>query len=99
MSVLIIVENTSENLSWINDYLSQVPSIVSAYGGHYITRTNTVELLEGNECPQTTVVAQFPSKEAALSFYHSNEYQPFKDARLTHSTSKMMLVAIENGAE
>ena len=102
MSVLMIVESTIEPSTahsvWLNNYLSQVPEIVKSYGGKYLTRTNHVTLIEGSDASQSCVVAHFPTKEAAMQFYHSEQYQPFKDMRIEHATSKVVLAEIENGS-
>jgi len=99
MSVLAIIETNITDPSWIEEYTQHVTPLMRAAGGQYITRTSDVELLEGQDKPQFSVVAQFPSKAAALAFYQSEAYQPYKAARLAGSTSKFLLVNIENGAE
>lgn len=96
MSYLLIVETNITEPSWINDYLKNVTPLISEFGGKYLTRTSTIELLEGTDKPQFSLVAQFPAKENALSFYNSVEYQPFKQARQAGSLSKFILVPVEN---
>ena len=96
MSYLLIVETNITDPSWINDYLKNVTPLLSLFDGKYSTRTSAIELLEGTDKPQFSLVAQFPSKEDALGFYHSAEYLPFKQARQAGSSSKFILVPIEN---
>ena len=95
MKYLIIVETNITNPSWVPEYLEKVTSMVSSYGGRYLTRTSSIELLEGENAPQFTLVAEFPTKEAALSLYNSDEYKPFKLNRQNGSTSKFLLVPVE----
>lgn len=98
MSVLAIIETNITDPSWIEEYTREVTPLVIAAGGQYLTRTSNIALLEGQDKPQFSVVAQFPSREIALGFYHSPAYQPYKNARLAGSTSKFLLVDIENNA-
>jgi len=99
MEHLIIVETDITDPSWIQEYLVKVTPLVLSYGGSYITRTSAVELLEGEYKPQYSLVAKFPSKEAAFNFYNSEEYALLKAARQNGSKSKFLLVPVENGAE
>jgi uncharacterized protein (DUF1330 family) len=98
MEYLMIVEANITNPAWVQEYLLKVTPLVISYGGSYITRSSTVELLEGEHKPQYSLVAKFPSREAALNFYNSQEYAPFKAARQAGSVCKFLLVPIENGA-
>jgi uncharacterized protein (DUF1330 family) len=98
MEHLLIVETDITDPSWVQDYLVKVTPLVLSHGGIYITRTSASELLEGKRKPQYSLVAKFPSKEAALGFYHSEEYAPFKASRQKGSKGKFLLVPVENGA-
>ena len=98
MKHLFIVETNINNPSWIQDYLAKVTPLLSKYSGRYITRTSSVELLEGSEKPQYSLVAEFSTKDKALEFYNSEEYAPYKKARQSGSVSKFMLVPVENAS-
>lgn len=97
MDYLMIVATDITNPTWVQEYMAEVTPLVLSHGGRYITRSSAVELLEGDGKPQHSLVAQFPSKEAALNFYHSKEYAPFKAKRQGGSSSQFLLVPIENG--
>lgn len=99
MGVLAIIETNITDPSWIEEYTREVTPMLLKAGGKYLTRTGHLDMLEGINKPQFSVVAQFPSREVALAFYHSEAYQPYKAARLAGSTSKFLLVEIENGTE
>lgn len=98
MEYLIIVETDITDPSWVHEYLSKVTPLVIACGGSYITRSSNIELLEGQHKPQYSLVAKFPSREAAMAFYNSAEYAPFKAARQNGATSRFLLVPLENAA-
>lgn len=96
MEHLLIIESNITDPSWVQEYLVKVTPLVLAHGGSYLTRSSKIELLEGNGKPQYSLVARFPTKEAALTFYHSDDYAPFRAARQQGSTSRFLLVAVEN---
>ena len=53
---------------------------IAAHGGKFLARGGDYHTLEGAE-RERHVVAQFPSKQAAIDCYHSDEYQ----AALAHA--------------
>ena len=97
MRHLLIVETNITNPSWVQDYLTKVTPVLSKYSGKYLTRTSNIELLEGEEKPQYSLVAEFSTKEDAIAFHSSEEYAPLKAARQSGSVSRFLLVPVENG--
>lgn len=96
MKHYIVVETNITDPSWVSSYLEKVTPMLQKYGGRYIARSSQSEVLEGLEdAPQVSVLAEFPSKEAALAFYESDEYQPYKEARQAGSGSRFLLVPAE----
>lgn len=98
MKTLAVIETNVTDPSWIEEYTNKVTPMLLQFGGKYITRSSNIELVEGADKPQFSVVAEFPSKEIAIAFYNSEEYAPYKKARLSGSVSKFLLVSVENGA-
>ncbi|WP_370978275.1 DUF1330 domain-containing protein [Agaribacterium sp. ZY112] len=99
MPVLAIIETNISDPSWLEAYTEQVTPMLAEIGARYLTRTDDIELIEGDNKPQFSVVVEFPSKEVALAFYNSEEYLPYRTARLNGSSSKFLLVGVENGTE
>ena len=98
MKTLAVIETNVIDPSWIEEYTKKVTPILLSFGGKYLTRSGNIELVEGVEKPQFSVIAEFPSKEIAVAFYNSEEYAPYKKSRLAGSVSKCLLVSVENGA-
>ena len=98
MKYLAIIGTNITDPSWIETYVENVTPLLLKCGGKYITRTENIELIEGDYRPQFQVVTEFPSKEVALNFYNSEEYAPYKEARLKGSESTFLLVPVENAA-
>ena len=99
MKALGIVEVNITDPSWIEEYTEKVTPMVAKYGGRYLTRSEKIELVEGEAKPQVLVVTEFPSKAAALEFYHSKDYEPYRLARQKGAKAKFMIVDVENGTE
>ncbi len=75
-------------------------ALVHKHGGKYLARTMTMEKIEGSrELPTVFVIIEWPSKEAAMSFYEDPEYQPHLKARLAGSNSDCVLVAGDDIAD
>ena len=56
-------------------YRDKAPGTVAQHGGKYLTRGGDMETIEGDALPSRTVVLEFPSVDAARSWYNSPEYQ------------------------
>jgi uncharacterized protein (DUF1330 family) len=83
--------------SWVRDYVENVTRIVERRGGRYLSRTGQVDRLEGEgPAPQTLVIIEWPSKQAAEEFYESEEYRPFRERRIAGAKNDFVLVAGED---
>ena len=62
-------------------YKKAVAANIQQAGGRYLVRGGKCEALEG-EAPQTrTVILEFPSKQAVLDWYRSNDYAEIRKLR------------------
>ncbi len=66
--------------------------LIEAAGGRYLTRSGEHKVFEGKWHPVRLVLVEFPSQEAAESFYNSNDYQEAKAIRLRCSETDMVVV-------
>ncbi|HEX2121345.1 MAG TPA: DUF1330 domain-containing protein [Thermoanaerobaculia bacterium] len=73
-------------------YVTEAPETVAAFGGRYLVRGNDVQALEGAWEHERMVVVEFPDKEAALAWYHSDVYRPLRELR-QRSASTVILLA------
>lgn len=64
------------------EYAKRTPPTIEAYGGRYVVRGGSLEVLEGSWTPSTLVVLEFPSMEQARGWYESEEYRPLKELRV-----------------
>jgi uncharacterized protein (DUF1330 family) len=63
-----------------------------AAGVQPLVRGGAVEVLEGDWTPDRAVLLEFPSKEAALAWYNSPEYQAAKKSRQGAADMRMVLI-------
>jgi len=79
--------------SWRASYGATVPSLVVKHGGRYLARGGKMAVLEGNEpLPNSFVIVEFPSMEAARAFHCDAEYAPFIELRQAGSDAELVLV-------
>ena len=88
----LVVDARSSDPERMVEYrrLSQIA--VDAYGGRFLVRGAPYVSLEGSWQPQRVVVVEFPSMDAARTFYDSPEYVAARNARAGVSDFDMLLV-------
>lgn len=67
--------------------------IFARHSGKLLSVDEQVEVLEGDWPCTRTVVAEFPSKESALAWYHCEDYQRLAEHRMAASIGNVMLLA------
>lgn len=93
----MVIELTFKDRSWVGEYLPNATRLARKHGGTFLSRTATLEKLEGDRAlPHVLVILEFPSKEAAHAFLDDPEYAPFREARQAGSTSEMILAPGED---
>lgn len=73
-------------------YSAQVPHTIGAFGGKYLIRGGDATQLEGQAQGERNVVIEFPSREMAQAWYHSEAYQAIIQHRTNNSTGALALV-------
>lgn len=99
MSVFAVVELTVTDPSWMEEYSENVTPMLLQCGGRYVTATDSIDLIEGTDKPQLMGVVEFPSREKAIEFYNSDEYAPYRKARLNGAKCRYLLIDVENGTK
>ena len=73
-------------------YREKVPAIIEKYNGKYLVRGGDSLLLEGDFFKHRMVLVEFPDRESAEKFYHSEEYAPIKKMRLDAGNNSSVIV-------
>lgn len=91
MPVYIVSRLNITNAEMMLEYQRSVVPVVQDFGGKYLVRGSEVEALEGTWDHQRMVILEFPTREAALAWYHSAEYAPLKAKRQASGEAVILL--------
>lgn len=93
MSAYILVECDVHDPARYEGYKALAPAAIARYGGRYLVRGGETVTLEGDWKPPRVVVLEFPSLDAARTFYDSPEYRAAREKRKDAASMKMIAVA------
>lgn len=92
MPAYVLAEIEITNPERYKEYTSQVPASITQYGGRFLVRGGSVEVLEGEWPQRRRVILEFPSLESAKKWWDSPEYQKPKALRRAHSNGRLLLL-------
>ena len=93
MSVFIISQIAIRDRSRYDEYDDGWWEIFSKYEGKLLSVDEDPEVLEGVWPHTRTVVIEFPSKEKAMHWFKSDEYQKLSEIR--HDASEGNIIIVE----
>ncbi len=100
MKCYFVVESEVTDQSWVVDYLTNVTPMVERRGGRYLARTSKVKRLEGErKLLPLFIIIEWPSKQVAEEFYHSEEYKPYLKHRIAAAKNEFLLIEGEDIAD
>ena len=85
------------NVNWASKdarqaYLELLGPSLDAHGGTVITRSEDVRVLEGDWRPDgVLVLISFPTVEAAMAWYDSEEYRSALELRQRSASSRLLI--------
>mgnify|MGYP001305619057 FL=1 len=74
------------------EYRKLVGASLKKYGGKFIARGGTIDVLEGDWSPKRVVICEFESLARARQWYESPEYLPAMEIRQKTSAAKIIVV-------
>jgi uncharacterized protein (DUF1330 family) len=74
------------------EYTAHTPDSIASHGGRFIVRGGSCQVLEGEWDPGRVVVIEFPDLDAALGWFHSDDYQELARIRRAASTARILAV-------
>jgi uncharacterized protein (DUF1330 family) len=92
MSAYVVVQIDIHDPATYEHYKAKATPTVAAYGGRYVVRGGTSEVLEGSWQPSRLVVLEFPSVAQARAWWSSPEYAPLKAVRQRSAHTEMLLI-------
>jgi len=91
MAVYVIADIDIRDQALFEEYRQNVPATIAAYGGRYLARGGTTEVLEGAWSPRRCVILEFPDMERFRAWWRSPEYAPLRALR-ERATSTNLVV-------
>jgi uncharacterized protein (DUF1330 family) len=92
MSAYVVVQEDIKDEATFGEYRKQVMPTISAHGGKFIVRGGKLTVLEGEWPMPRFVILEFPSRQAAETWYRSPEYQKILPLRLKSGTGNLIIV-------
>ena len=75
-----------------DEYKVQGAESIFAAGGKYVVRGGEVDVLEGDPPAGRTVVLEFPTRQAALDWYHGERYTEARKLRDGAAIARMYVI-------
>lgn len=91
MPAYIIAEVEVTDPTAYAPYRPLAAASIARFGGRFLVRGGTVDLLEGAPQPERIVVIEFPDSETARRWYNSEEYQSALKIRQSASRGRLIL--------
>ena len=92
---LIAQINVKDYPQYIDEYGMPVFAMGTKHGAEFLAATPDAKTMEGEWAGNWTVIVRFPSQEAAIEFYNSEEYAPLRDARMNSLSDGGNVVIVE----
>lgn len=75
-----------------DEYIERVVPIVESFGGEYIVRSEKITSLSPDRSPQRVIIIAFPSKEALIQCFDSDEYKSIMSKRKESVDARGLIV-------
>ena len=92
MAAYVILDITVNDPAKYEDYKKLAPPAIEAYGGKYLVRGGSMEILEGDWKPNRVVILEFQSIGMAKNWINSPEYSDARALRHQTATSHAIVV-------
>jgi uncharacterized protein (DUF1330 family) len=92
MKALCIVYENIDDWAEFDRYRNAVMSTLEPFGARFLVRGGAFTTLEGEMPFERIAVLEFPSREAAETWYHSDAYQAVLPIRLAAARCQFVIV-------
>lgn len=93
MAAYVIAGNTVTDAETMREYSALVPATLELFGGKFLVRGGQFDVVEGVWSAARVVVVEFPSREHALAWYHSDAYQAIIQKRFDGARTDFLIFA------
>jgi len=92
MPAYVIYQGEVSDPERYEQYKTRAAASIVAAGGRYVVRGGAMEVLEGDAPAGRTVVLEFPSMQAAVDWYRSDDYTEIRKMRAGAAVARMYVV-------
>ena len=92
MPAYYIGEHKITNAAVFEEYLTKVMPMIERFGGRYLRKRGSHEVLEGDWKPNRVVIVEFPDKASIRKWYEASEYQPLIALRQSAAIDVMIML-------
>ena len=92
MAAFVLVEVDIYDNEVYDEYKKLTPGSIEPFGGKFVIRGLPVEALEGEWKHDRLVLLEFPDRQKALDWYHSDAYVKARKIRAKGSSANLMIV-------
>jgi uncharacterized protein (DUF1330 family) len=92
MPAYVIVDVSIHDPEEYEKYKKLTPATIAAFNGRFVVRGGDVTTMEGEWTPERIVVLEFPTREIATAWWHSDTYSDAKTIRQRSAHTKMIMV-------
>ena len=93
MPAYLVVEHLITDPDRFEQYRNKVVPMIEGFGGRYLTRSGSHQILEGAWKPTRVAIIEFPDMAVLKAFYDAPEYRPLFELR--RGTGTDVVIAIE----
>jgi uncharacterized protein (DUF1330 family) len=91
MRAYVVSRVSITNVDAMRRYMADAPATVTAFGGRYLVRGNSVEALEGAWEHERMVIVEFPDRASAVAWFESEQYRPLRNLRRESAETVILL--------
>jgi uncharacterized protein (DUF1330 family) len=91
MAAYVISEVEIRDRELMDSYRRLAADSIARYGGRYLARGGTAELIEGGPAPKMIIIVEFPTMAIAREWYASPAYAEALNFR-THALDRRLLL-------
>lgn len=95
MTAYVVIDLDVADPAGFQQYVDGVGPMIAQAGARTVVMDVEAQTLEGDWNPPALVIHEFTSKAAAMEFWDSPEYQPYKELRRKYADVKVVLAATD----
>ena len=92
MAGYAIIDTEITDKETFSKFIERIPAVVESYGGKFVVRGGTVEVVQGDWNPSRLVIIEFESAEQALNWENSQEFAELRELRNGASNSNVIVI-------